>query len=268
MRPRPGAVWFAFAPLLLLSGVCVPAALAAPETVSEIDACVRANLPEATSRQSVVMRAKDRVGSVTETRAEVFWKKFDDDLSRALLRFSAPPDLQGAGLLVIEQEGRNDMFMYLPELRRVKRVTGRMVTGSMFGTDFTYEQFERMQGMADDASTQREPDAEVAGRPVYVLVHVPEAELGAPSERVVTYVDQEKCVALKAEFYESGETLRRVLEVDPDRVLRSGVSWVPRRLVMKDVRDGTETELEVEQIETDVDIPRRVFTQSALEQGH
>ena len=58
------------------------------------------------------------------------------------------------GVLLLEKKDRMpDQFMYLPELRKVRRVTKRSVAGSMFGTDFSYEDFERFQARMDKLST-------------------------------------------------------------------------------------------------------------------
>ena len=132
--------------------VCPPAA-AELETADAIDACYRANFPKASSTQTVSMNAKDRIGAITSSRAKLYWKRFPDDRSKVLMKFFKPAELRGAGLLMIEKAGRNDMMLYLPELGRVKRVTKHMNSSSVFGTDFSYEEFERIQGIASEAPT-------------------------------------------------------------------------------------------------------------------
>ena len=127
-----------------------------PKTAAEIQACVEANMPKTSSVQSIALRAKDRVGAITESKATIYWKKFEDGRSRVLIEFSLPDDLRGASVLLLERKpGERDMFMYLPELRSVKRITSRMVTGSMFGTDFSYEDFEMIEDYATKAQSTR-----------------------------------------------------------------------------------------------------------------
>ena len=264
MTLRPG-------PLSLLSFMVMAATSAAaapPQTAAEIEDCIRENLPEKSSVQTILLRAKDRIGAINESKATIYWKKFDDGFSRVMLRFSAPPDMRGTGLLLVEKAEQNDMFMYLPELKRVRRVTGRMLAGSMFGTDFSYEQFERIQGLAEDVSSERLPDGQLDGKAVYVLSQIPDQEAGSSFERVVTYLDPANCVPLKVEFFERGARLRKLLTADASQIDREGQSWIPRRLLMKDLRDGTETELVVEKIEVEASIPRKIFTQGALERGN
>ena len=149
-------------------------ALAALETIQDVDACVEANLPAESSIQTVVMDAHDRIGSVTQTRARIYWRRFDKGLSRVLVRLSDPPEMRGAAILMMEQSAdRNDILMYLPELDRVKRVTGHMLSGSVFGTDFSYEEFEGLQGLRNDNFERTlEGTESVEGRPTYIIESV------------------------------------------------------------------------------------------------
>ena len=150
------------------------------------------------SVQTVAFRATDRMGAVTESRAEIHWKRFESGLSKLLVRVSAPPDLRRAGLLLIEKEGgRRDMFMYLPEIDKVKRVTGRMLTGSMFGTDFSYEDFERLQGFTDPSASRSLPDVTLDGAAALVTETRPAPSQESAYGRIVSFIDRATCVALQ-----------------------------------------------------------------------
>jgi hypothetical protein len=254
--------------LILAIGLASVAAAAELETAEEIDACISANRPEQTSVATLTFRAKDRVGSVTEKSGTLTWKKFDDGLSRVVLRFHYPNDLRGSAVLLIgKKEKLPDMFMCLPALQKVRRVTTRMVSSSMFGTDFSYEDFQRLQGYSQSLTSRRLEDAVVDGRPVYVVERTLAADSGSAYERIVDYVDRETCVALKTESHETGGRLRKALIADPAKLERIGGLWVPRSSVMRDLLDETETSLEVEKIEIDEKVSRKVFTKTDLERN-
>ncbi|MDJ0851647.1 MAG: outer membrane lipoprotein-sorting protein [Myxococcota bacterium] len=189
------------------------------------------------------------MGGVTRSRSKLFWELFEDGLSKALLRFSEPRDLRGAGLLMIEQKGRRpDTFLYLPELGKSRRVSSSAAASSLFGTDFSDEDFERLMGMSRDARRERLEDATLHDRRVWVVAGYPDPESKSDYERVVSWVDPETCVPLRSDSYEPGDKLRKRLVVDPDQVKREGDSWVPRLQVMYDLRDETHTELVVDDI--------------------
>jgi hypothetical protein len=228
---------------------------------------VQKNLPKRSSVQSVELRAKDRTGAERSLRAKIYWKRFEDGNPRVLARFSEPADIDGAGLLMIGTGGRADLFLYMPEVKKVRRITSQMMKGTLFGTDFSYEDLERMQGMQGKAAVERLPDAELDGTPVKVSATRPPADSGSSYERVVSFVDASTCVPLKIEMYEVGDRLRKVLVAERSEIKQHDGIWIPHKVVMRDLRDDTETALIVHQIEPEAEIADRTFSQTTLERG-
>lgn len=256
-----------FAWMVLLPIALTGSAGAELETAEEIDACYRANFPDSTAVETISIQSKDRIGAVTTSRGELSWKKFEDGRSKVLLRFAKPSELRGAGLLLIEKASRNDMFMYLPALDRVKRVTKHMTSGSLFGTDFSYEEFERIQGIAGQSPSERADDDTVDGRASYVIVSRPTAEQESAYERIRVWIDKETCVALRTEFFERGDKPRKVMTSAFSKVTEAGGVFVPREILIRDHRDETETMLVVEEVEVGIDVPRKTFSERELVAG-
>ncbi len=227
--------------------------------------CVRRNLPRKTSIQTVRFVTRDRLGEETVTRAKVLGKLYEDGHRRVVTRFREPADVRGVAFLLIERDGRNDIFLYAPELRKTKRVSARAAGNSLFGTDFSYEDFERLQGLRTSSETTRQPDRELDGKPVYVLETRPSEAEESVYGRILTLVDPETCLPLKSESYEHGERPRKVLTIKRDQIVQIGEIWVAKEIVMRDVRDQTETRLIVESIEIDEPIPDKRFRQTELE---
>lgn len=237
-------------------------------SVEEIRTCIEKSGPKKSSVQTATLRTLDEEGGGTESEAKLYWKRFEDDLSRAMIRFTDPPDLRDSALLVLERKGGdNEIFMYLPELRTVRRVTTGMMSGSMFGTDFTYEEFERLYRIADDLESRRVEDGTVADKAVFVIEGKPKTEEDSAYQRIVQYVEQERCVPIQTEFFGSGAEPQKVLSVDPGALRAYEGAWLPNQIVMKDLEKGTRTTLDVTKIEVDVDIPDRIFSQKGLSRG-
>jgi hypothetical protein len=240
-------------------------AAGADDDADEILACVQKNFPKETSVQMMEFRSTDRIGGGRTLRAKVWWKRAEDGLSRVMLRLREPQDLRGAGLLLIEKKPRTDMFVYLPDLEKVRRVTTGMLSGSLFGSDFTYEDFQRLQGMELEGRSQRLPDARLDEVSVHVVAHHPAPDSGSGYERVVTYVARDTCLPLKSKMWERGERLRKVLTADRESVFQRGGVRLSRNLLMEDLRDKTSTRLVVTEIEVGTEIPRKIFTVPNLE---
>jgi hypothetical protein len=252
--------------LLLLATSRVSDAQSAHEI--DMGRCENAGVAIHSSIQTLEFESTDRVGHRRRVEATLTWQRRNDGLSRAVVRIHKPSDLNGAGVLLIEKKAASpDMFIYLPELKRVKRVTTRMLSGSMFGSDFSYEDFMQLQGISVEGRTERLEDAIFDGRAVYVVAHYPSLDSGSAYQRVIGFWDAELCIPLKTEMWESGERLRKELNIDRSSLQTlEGVSF-PQQLSIRDLRDKTSTSLSVKVNETNVEINRSIFSTSSLERS-
>jgi hypothetical protein len=66
-------------------------------------------------------------------------KRMASGLTESIVRFSAPSDLAGAGFLQIQKkDGDDDRFVFLPDLKRARRISGGLRATSFMGTDLTF----------------------------------------------------------------------------------------------------------------------------------
>lgn len=227
--------------------------------------CVQRNMPPGTVSQMIEFQSTDRAGGGRSIRARMLWRRFEDGRSKLMLRVKDPPDLRDAGLLLLEQPERTDMFVYLPDLGKSRRVTSAMVSGSLFGSDFTYEDFTRLQGMALEGTSEQLGDEVLDGTPVHVIVHHPAEGSGSAYARVKTFVASDTCVPLRTEMYEQGDHLRKVMTTDPADVHEENGARVPQRVLLRDLRDKSSTRLVVTDIVVGRKIHEKVFTIPYLE---
>jgi len=242
-------------------------AQAAADPLAEAQACAQRNLPSATLELRATFTKVDRVGGERVSRAKVIGKTLEDGLHRIVLRFDRPTDVRGTAMLMIENaSGSSDFYVFSPDERRVRRVSGKS-PGGLFGTDFSYDDFENWRGFSKSNKVERLTDAVEGDRPVYVLAGTPAAEAGSSYERVVSYIDRETCVILRIDSFEPGPKLRKVLRADPASVKKTGVVSMATALELEDVLDGTRTRVAIDTIRFDVDLPDRLFRQTELSSG-
>ena len=213
----------------------------AAEIPEVIRSCMQQNLPETTSAQSIELRARDRSGYEQVLEADVYWRRYAGDQARVMMYFREPVDIRGARFLVVQKQPQNDMYIYMPALFKVRKVTSRNISNSIMGTDFSYEDFERLQGMLSDLRAEQFPDETLAGRPVYVLMSYPPETSGYV--KVATYIDKESCVPLRIDLYGAGHELRKQLSVKPSDIQHQDGIYYPRELVIKDLTQKTQTRL-------------------------
>ncbi len=247
--------------VLLLVVLAPGVARAQDATPESIAACMAQNIPEAGQIESVALTVTDRSGGERYTHANIFSRRDAKGLQRVLVTLDAPEDLSGASFLMLEREDRpNDLVLRVPGVEGVKYIHGTEATRSMFGSDFSYEDFERINGLLRPGRSKLLADAELRGRAVWVVETHPADRTLSAYERIVTQIDQRTCVVLRTDLYEPGGRLRRVLTADPDLVRRSGSVWIAHDVRMRDVRDGSSTRLAVESVQSDVPIPAFRFS--------
>ena len=234
----------------------------------EVRACVARTVPDYSMTQRLDVQMLDDDGAISESSGYLSWKRFEDGRAKLVVSIVAPPERAGVAVLLIEREGANpDVFMYIPERRQVRRVGARTLGASMLGTDLSYEDFTHFQQMVDTGEATRLDDATLEGHPVYVLENIPDGEESAYS-RILTYVDQEKCLPLKTEFFAPNGALHKVLFVEREHVRKVNNRWVPFRIVMLDHQRDRRTVLVTADIEINPGIHNSVFTPDHLRQGH
>lgn len=253
---------------LALAVVCAArAAVAEPEV--DADRCMRQNMPKRSSVQTVRFETRDRTGSTRSLEGKIFWRRGADDRhSKTLVRIENPPEVRGSSYLVIEKEDVLDIFVYLPEYQKVRRVTPHALAGSLFGTDFSYEDMMRLRHVFEQQKVELVGDEMQAGRPTHLVQLVPAPEAGSSYERVRTWLDRDTCVPLRMEFVSKGGALAKELSTDPTTLSQHGAIWVASSFRLRDLHEQTETAMTLGEIELDVDLPDRLFSERALAQGN
>lgn len=228
-------------------------------SLQEIRECLRARKPTSL-KQTLMIRTTDRYDNARTRRAEVLWRQdSDDESSDTMVRLESPPSLRRTAFLVIAEEGRRDMFTYLPEYDRVRRILPEAAVGSLFGTDFSYEDIEYVQQLGGDVSFagRRRPNRTLRGRDVHVVEHRPKANESTYS-RVVTFVEERRCVVLEVRFFGPKGDLHKVLRAF-DLQEQDG-HWFARRVEMENGRKGSRTELRVSNVTINPELGEKYFS--------
>jgi hypothetical protein len=234
--------------------------------VAEIQDCIDKNLPTS-GKQSVALERTDKTGQSRRLEANAFWKRDDAKRSRFLMRIEAPPDERGSAFLFLEGEPTDDLFAYLPDLGKVRRITAHTLDGSFFASDFSYEDVLELQSQTDHARVERQGEGEIGGRPVDILMATPSPD-GSSYSKVVSHVDRETCVVLRAELYGKAGQIAKEVVVDFADVTRHGERWIPSKVTIRDLQKGSESRLIFEKADWDAPVPDRLFTQGELGKGH
>ena len=201
-------------------------------------------------------------GTVREQVLRSSAKKIDGrDCSVA--RFLSPPGVAGVAVLTLEGKGDepSDISLYLPKLKRVRKVAKTQRGQAFMDTDFNYADLGGT-GATQDEALHALPDQKVEGRESFVLTGTANAE--SPYGEVTVYVDKQTYVPLKAEYKDKDGKPFKVyragkLKKFKDRILAGDST-------MENVQTGSKTRVEILTLE-DANLGDEAFTERALERG-
>ena len=133
------------APISMLACICLPIAHAQAETPEEKglriarEASARNDgFGDFTAAMTMVLRDRHGRESVRRMRFKVLEVQGDGD--KSLFVFDRPRDVRGTALLTHAHiNTQDDQWLYLPALKRVKRINASRRSGSFMGSEFSYE---------------------------------------------------------------------------------------------------------------------------------
>lgn len=184
--------------------------------------------------------------------------------SKWLVVFDTPRDIRDTALLIwsaAEPEAADHQWLYLPGLRKVKRVATGDRGASFMGTDFAFDDLTE-RAVDEDAHTLLRTE-EVNGSLQHVIESVPRDE-NSPYSRRIQWVDAETWTVRRIEFYARNGRLEKTLEAEWQAV---DDVWAWKRLEMANLRTGHRTVVEVDEVETDTGLGDDIFSENALRLG-
>jgi hypothetical protein len=235
--------------------------------------------PPAPSARDVIARAFDnfyyfdvhadldfvvrRAGHVVlEYRTELL-RKFIDGRAHDLFYFQGDGDLRGRRILRIEHHDRSDdAFVYLPQLRRIRRYVTAQRGDKLAGMDVTLE----------DLEIQRLDKFEIVGRAFAAVdgeaAHIVTLKrlLGSAYDRVDFFVAASDYAMLEVRFYREGQLEPyKVTRMDRESMERYQDHVLPKRIDFEDLDAGTETTLVFRRREVDPELSPAPFSARSLE---
>lgn len=251
--PRSRAVLAASAMFLLLAGR-VLAGEDARTLLSEAESRHRTKSQEYAGELTVV----NKDGKVRRKSWRSFRQGYAGD-ARNLVRFTDPPEVKGVGFLSLARPGKTaDQWLYLPSMKRERRIASQDRDASFVGTDFNYEDMEEFDHRKYGVELKGEQLLD--GRPCYVI----EAN---PGENGGKSVYGKKILFLRKDIlFLVREDLHRKGEKEPGkRLVLSDIRnveghWVAMRLEMTDLKKVSRTTVLLKEIVFDRPQPDDRFT--------
>jgi hypothetical protein len=180
--------------------------------------------------------------------------------SKAVLRFTAPPEVKGVALLIHNHPDRaSDQWMWTPAVQRERRIALQDRKTRFFGTDFTFEDLEERDV---NRSTYRMLGEEpIAGELCWKIESTPKPEARSQYTLLYIWIRRADYVAAQIDGFQRGRVVRRIRYSDIQNVQKI---WTARRIEVEDLTRNSRTVLKLEKLEYDVSLPADLFTLQAL----
>ena len=248
--------------LALAAGLTAPSARAADPSAAQIVEKLLDNDSWGSSGAVVKARlvVKAASGAPRELAFQSKSRKAGPRLSKSLLRFTAPADLAGQAFLQVEKaDGDDDRFLWIPELKKTKRIAGASRKASFSGTDFSYADMDR-RDLRDGASKLLGTE-KVGKADCYHLEVTPKGE--SPYARLEVWARSTDYVPMKTvAFGANGQPIKTIEAKEAKKI--EGKLFVTKSLVTNHV-DNRTTELVLDDVKPTEGIADDEFTTRALE---
>lgn len=234
--------------------------------LDRVTQCMRDNIPKSLRVDSVSLVAVDRGGSQRQISGALRAES-KGSLKRLVWSVRAPADLAGSALLSRQDQNGTQSYLYLPSLGRVRRIDQSEHEGSMFGTDISYGDAERIASTFGESAMTVLGTAAVAGRPAWKLAVTTPPDVAALYDRIDLSIDQQTCVVTQADFLHDDVAQKR-WTADPAGFAQSGRYWYAATGVMRNLLQNTETRVRLGAVSTDVQLPASTFDPNSFYRGN
>jgi outer membrane lipoprotein-sorting protein len=218
-----------------------------------------------TAQYKLTMTLKSGRGA-PRVREVSYYFKDEGDTERILMVFKSPRDVAGTGYLSFSYDDDskdNDIWLYLPAMKRVRRITGAGKNDDFMGTDFTYEDMGSRSLGKDDFSLRGEEGLE--GEPCWVVEARPK-DSRDPYGRRVLWLRKDSYVINAVDYYDRQDRLLKTLRVSGIRQI-DGV-WTATTMEMTNVQNKHATIIEMSDITFNIPLDNSLFAVTNLERGN
>lgn len=219
---------------------------------------------DSTSYYEMILSDQTGRTSSRKMRVMLLQAPSNNEDDKSLVIFDEPRDVAGTSLLSISHANADDdQWLYLPSLRKTKRIASSSRSGSFLGSQFSYEDMTPV--VLDDYRYNWIRDEACGAMTCHVIERVP-TESGTGYSRQEVWFDTGELRILKVNFYDRrGELLKTLTREDfQQHTGKKGTYWRAHRQIMHNQQTGEETSLILEREDVDTGLSWLNFTPERL----
>jgi len=210
----------------------------------------------------MILRNKQGKESSRQIRGRSLEVTGDGDKSMSI--FDTPADVKGTAFLSFTHVNKpDDQWLYLPALKRVKRIASKNKSGPFMGSEFAFEDMSSQE--VDKYTYKWLRDEKLDGKDVYVIERVP-VDKNSGYTRQIVWGDKVIYQPVKVEFYDRKNALLKTLVfIDYKQYLDK--FWRPEQMHMTNHQNGKSTLLKFSDYSFNNGLTDRDFDRNSLKRA-
>ena len=217
---------------------------------------------DATSTMKMVLRNRQGDESSRSIRLKVLEVNGDGD--KSLTVFDSPRDIKGTAFLSYSHITKpDDQWLYLPALKRVKRISSANKSGPFMGSQFAYEDLASFE--VDKYRYKYIKDEKLDGQDTRVVENTPKYKFSGYTRQIV-WIDKQRHIPLKVEYYDRKNTLLKTLTFSNYKQYLNKY-WRAHGQVMQNHQNGKTTLLTWSNYRFRTGLKKRDFERSRLKRA-
>ena len=255
---------------MLLARCCVLFAVLASTMTMTLSAADQGReiVLEAQTRTEVASQRYEGLLQVFDTAGKVSDKRWtlmrlgSHGRSKAVLRFTAPAEVKGVALLIVNHPDRaSDQWMWTPAIERDRRIALQDRSTRFFGTDFSFEDLEERD--IDHYEYSMSGEEAIEGEPCWRIEARPRPGKKSQYTRSVMWIRKNYTYA-QMENYSEDKLIRRLKY---RRMENAQGIWTARTLEIEDFTRSSRTILKLESLKYNLLLTDDQFSVQALRRG-
>ena len=189
----------------------------------------------------MLMVLRNRHGKESKRKIRIKTLEVENDGDKSLSVFDTPRDVKGTAFLSFSHKtGDDDQWLYLPALKRVKRISSRNKSGSFMGSEFAYEDIASQE--VEKYTYKYLRDEKLDGIDCFVGESYPVDKKNSGYTRLVSWRDKSEYRLWKVEYYDRKSAHLKTLTFKDYRQYL-GKYWRASEMHMVNHQNGKSTRL-------------------------
>ena len=207
------------------------------------------------------MVLKNRAGKESRRKVTSLQLEVSGDGDKSLSLFKEPKDVAGTAMLTFSHGLEpDDQWLYLPSLKRVKRISSKNKSGSFMGSEFAFEDLGSQE--IDKYKYKHLGEEPCGDYECYISERIPQYKNSAYTKQIA-WIDKEHYRVIKIDFYDRKKALLKTLDFI-DYKEYSGGFWRADRFEMTNHQTGKSTTLYWSNYDFDTELKENNFNKNAL----